>query len=152
MNDLNSLIHGLNVWHEKHGHMMPVDKRELLSRAIFTLSSTKTAALGSWKCFHCAEVFTDNVAAADHFGIGQHVTPGCIERIQPGGERSILASLRRAEEALARYMTEDTDSYRHAAAMQSRHSEALRRAEELGYERGLRDAAALPASDTGVKP
>jgi hypothetical protein len=50
-------------------------------------------------------------------------------------------ALRRAEAELARYRAEDSDTDRAMHGMRADHARALIRAEELGYERGLRDAA-----------
>jgi len=54
--------------------------------------------------------------------------------------------LRKVEAQLARHMEEDTDLHRAMYQMQGRHADALRTAEEAGYERGLRDAHALSAN------
>lgn len=55
------------------------------------------------------------------------------------GETSILTALRRAQDELGRYRSEDTDLMRALWAMQSDHATELRREEERGYEKGLRD-------------
>ncbi len=95
----------------------------------------------TWTCFHCDETFQDVAAATEHFGISEFQRPGCIEKVGVGAERGILATLREAEARIARYIEEDTDIHRYAHVQQSRHAQALKTAEELGYERGLRDAA-----------
>lgn len=96
---------------------------------------------GGWRCFFCDEVFLIVAQARDHFGADQLSDAAC--RIKVGAERGILTALRKAEEELARYRADDTDAYRHMANLQVRHSDALRTAEELGYERGLRDGRAV---------
>lgn len=93
-----------------------------------------------WKCFHCGEVFTEKKDASIHFGIDMFSTPGCIQKVSPGGEQSLLQALREAENELAKYRREDIETMQALYRLQSRHSDALRRAEEAGYERGLRDA------------
>ncbi|HEY1051233.1 MAG TPA: hypothetical protein VGE39_15790 [Prosthecobacter sp.] len=93
-----------------------------------------------WKCFHCGEVFTDAGSAAEHFGRTEAQQPGCIIKVELGGERGLLRALRTAEAELARYREEDGDVQRSLAAVQQRHAPALMAAEEAGYARGLRDA------------
>lgn len=97
-----------------------------------------------WRCFCCDEVFEDRRAAADHFGVSEDSEPAC--RIAHGAERSLLGALRRAEAdaaaAWAAIGSETTDAVRAYSAQSSRHAEQLRIAEELGYERGLRDGRA----------
>lgn len=98
-----------------------------------------------WRCFHCDEVFTDRRAARDHFGFEQCSEPAC--RIKLGAERSLVTALRRAEkdaaDAWAAIHNETTDIAKAYHAQASRHHEQLRIVEEEGYERGLRDGAAL---------
>lgn len=36
-----------------------------------------------WRCFHCAEVFTQEDDAADHFGIEDGIMPLCLEVDKP---------------------------------------------------------------------
>jgi hypothetical protein len=96
------------------------------------------AAMASWTCFHCGETFPVVGLAADHFGADETAQPAC--RIKAGHERNLVAALRDAEAQLARYRAEDSDTDRAMAAMGADHDRALRRAEEKGYERGLRDA------------
>jgi len=93
-----------------------------------------------WTCFHCGETFTTEGSARDHFGPHPYSEPGCVIKVSLGAERGLLAALRRAEELLAHHMNEDTSLHRELYAMQHRHSQQLRVAEESGYERGLRDA------------
>lgn len=100
-----------------------------------------------WTCFHCGETFKTPGAARDHFGFDPSSEPGC--RIKAGSERGLLMALRRAEEEIARRRDDDgptvaavVDEMRR---MQSRHADALRDAEEAGYERGLRDAVTQAA-------
>lgn len=95
-----------------------------------------------WTCFHCGETFTTVGSARDHFGATQDAKPGCIERVLLGGERGLLMALRKAEEQIARYMSEDTYLHRAMYHMQHSHADALRVAEEAGYARGVRAAQA----------
>lgn len=96
-----------------------------------------------WTCFHCGETFTRESEAADHFGHSQLQEAACIVRVQHGGERGLLAALRKSEcelvDALNAIHDETLTAYQQMRAQQGRHSEALRIAEEAGYERGLAD-------------
>ncbi len=88
-----------------------------------------------WICFHCGEHFPGTMAgqckARLHFGASIHDEPKC----------QISAFRLRAMEAqLRRYREEDTDLHREIARLRSDHAIALRREEEKGYARGLRDA------------
>lgn len=96
---------------------------------------------GGWTCFHCGENFTTPGAARIHFGTTPEFTPGCITKVGVGAERGLLTCIRTLEHQLARHLREDSDTHRIMVENQMRQSEALRVAEELGYERGLRDAA-----------
>jgi len=99
-----------------------------------------TEEVKTWRCFHCDEVFMTYAAARMHFGREQDSKPVCVIKIP--GEWEIVRALRNAEDKLARYRNEDSDVIRAMEAMQSEHYAALRREEEKGYERGLRDARA----------
>lgn len=92
----------------------------------------------SWRCFHCDEVLTTEVDAANHFVRLDESEPAC--RIKAAGEFALLQALRNAEDQLARYRAEDSDVLRAMASMQSDYQQALRREEEKGYARGMRDA------------
>lgn len=92
-----------------------------------------------WTCFHCGETFHTIGGARIHFGATPAATPGCMLKVSIGAERGLLMALRDAEDRLARYMEEDSDVQRAMHAMQGRHADQLRTAEEVGYERGLRD-------------
>lgn len=95
-----------------------------------------------WTCFHCGETFKTPGSARDHFGAAPDAEPGCAIKVRLGAERGLLHALRQAEDDLAQWQTESTDLHRWAVSAQGRHAEALRTAEEAGYERGLRDARA----------
>ena len=90
-----------------------------------------------WTCFHCGDTFTTPGSARDHFGHDPGSATAC--KIKAGGERGLLMELRKAEDELTRYRNEDQALARDLYTLQSRHSGALMDAENLGYERGLRD-------------
>jgi hypothetical protein len=89
----------------------------------------------AWRCFHCSEEFTDREAAALHFGTHEHQEPACMIDI---------AKFREMEALQLRYVDEDADVHRAMRRMESGHQQALRRAEEDGYAKGLIDAVKYP--------
>lgn len=95
-----------------------------------------------WRCFHCGDVFTSAACARAHFGREDGATPACQLKGADGG---LLRALREAEDsaadAWAAIHSESLDVHRALAAAQSRHGQALTNAEELGYQRGLRDSS-----------
>lgn len=107
----------------------------------------------AWRCFHCGDVFTDESCARLHFGRDEDSQPACI--IKAGAEQGLLGALRAAEyeaaDARRAIADECTDAARAHYAQATRHDQALRNAEELGYERGLADGRALPPARGGDK-
>ena len=99
-----------------------------------------------WVCFHCKEHLTTIGAARDHFGFDQSEDPAC--RIKIGEERGLVMELRRVQEELIRYRCEDSDMDRKMAGMQADHRAALIRAEQEGYDKGLRDGKELRDSES----
>ncbi len=92
-----------------------------------------------WRCFHCDEVFTNRKYAAEHFGVDQTAEPACKLSHSEG---HILTALRKAQEELDRYRAEDNDILRAYTCLEAEKAEAVRKAEELGYDRGVRDMKA----------
>lgn len=105
------------------------------------------ATLKSWRCFHCDDVFHTEIEARNHFGSTQDADPAC--RIKVAGEFALLQALRNAEDELARHRSADSDVLRAMHSMQADHATALRREEEKGYERGLRDGRASQGEGDG---
>ncbi|UVC14756.1 hypothetical protein [Mesorhizobium onobrychidis] len=128
------------------GHDLIAEKAIRAYLAALASQPVPAVAKG-WRCFHCDEVFTNERCARNHFGRDEMCEPAC--QIQMGAERSLLSALRRAEddcnEMMQRMETETTDGAKAYYAQTSRHQQQLRTIEELGYERGLRDAALAPA-------
>lgn len=97
-----------------------------------------------WTCFHCGDTFTTPGAARQHFGFDPTYDPAC--RIKLDEERGLVRALRSTERKY-RELLEQTCSEQGAVAREfyelaSKHSAALRQAEEQGYERGLADGRA----------
>jgi hypothetical protein len=88
-----------------------------------------------WRCFHCGETFTEEAAAEEHFGRSERQEPVC---------KIDAAEYRAMEERMRRYNDEDSDLHRQIYRMQSEHQVALRREEEAGYAKGLRDGRQEP--------
>lgn len=89
-----------------------------------------------WRCFHCDEVLTDRESAAIHFGTHECQRPACLID---------AAEYRRMEAKEASYAAEDAAIHRQMWGMHNEHRAALRRAEEAGYAKGVRDAGSLNA-------
>lgn len=105
----------------------------------------------SWRCFHCAEVFTDREAAADHFGVQ---IDGCADDVAcklNATDGLLLKMLREAQQELRQYHQEDNAAFRQFYVLGADHATALRREEEKGYARGLEDARKHPES-IGLRP
>jgi hypothetical protein len=104
----------------------------------------ETIELRVYRCFYCDEDFT-GVDAVNHFGKLEGSETAC--KIKAAGEYALLQALRNAEEQLARYRAEDSDALRAMWSMTADHAVALRREEEKGYARGLRDAREVECHD-----
>lgn len=107
---------------------------EGLSRA--EQSATAGAVPEGWRCFYCGEHFTDEAEAALHFGTSLAQVAAC---------KIDIAEYRAMEARMHSYNEEDAAIHRQMARMETDHHLALRREEEKGYARGLRDAAPQPA-------
>lgn len=96
-----------------------------------------------WRCFHCDQVFATEHAARQHFGPDEGHKPACQIKASEGG---LLGALREAEDeahkAWGVVHSEGADGLQAYRANLSRHTTALRSAEEVGYARGLADHAA----------
>lgn len=86
--------------------------------------------LKEWRCFHCDEVFTDEHKAREHFGESMCDDPAC---------QIDIVDVRAMQNQLTRYHNEDTDLHREIHKLIAEHAVALRREEEKGYARGIRD-------------
>lgn len=91
-----------------------------------------------WTCFHCGETFTSIGKAKDHFGEEPIDTPICIIAAEWGGLPGYIRDL---QSELERYRQEDQPIMRELYALGSKHTRELLAAEQLGYDRGLKDGA-----------
>jgi len=105
------------------------------------LSSLIADTTKEWRCFHCGDVFTTERTARLHFGATECSAPAC--QIKAGAEMSMLEALRRAEDdaerATAAMHNESSEGWRAYHHVTTRLREQVEAAENLGYERGLRD-------------
>lgn len=99
----------------------------------------------SWRCFHCDELFTSERCARNHFGSNEDRKPACI--IKAGGESSLVAALRDAEDQVEQWMmavhNENTESAKAYYAQQSRHREQITAIEVSAYEKGIKEVNAI---------
>lgn len=102
-------------------------------------SETTRSRAVHWRCFHCGETFTraQERWAREHFGMAECETPVCLMRVP--GEGSLLTALRHAQSELEQRRAEDSDLMRALVAQSADHAAAVKRAEEDGYTKALRD-------------
>ncbi|KSP81244.1 hypothetical protein BANRA_06155 [Pseudomonas aeruginosa] len=98
------------------------------------LQSLRADRTAGWRCFHCGEHFLDEAAAALHFGTHEMQSPACLIDV---------AEYREMEARMRSYNDEDAEIHRAMARQRTQHQIELRRAEEQGYARGLKEAVGL---------
>lgn len=91
-----------------------------------------------WRCFFCDEVFRSFKAAAVRFGA--HV-PACKLTAHEG---HLVSYIRKLEAEVRRYQSEDSDVMRSIQALEFDHRQALIRAEQIGYDKGVEDGRKYP--------
>lgn len=91
----------------------------------------------TWRCFHCGEVFTSRKYAAEHFGAEEGDVPAC--RLSHS-EGHLVALIRKLQAENAVHRREDSHVLRAMHAREAEQGEKIRRSEEAGYNRGVRDA------------
>ena len=94
-----------------------------------------------WRCFHCDEVFMNGDEARLHFGNSLDALPVC--QVDAAKLRELEQQLRDKEDQLRSYREEDTELHQQIRSIESQHDTAIRRAEESGYAKGLRDGKLL---------
>lgn len=106
-----------------------------------TMSETSIANedIVAWTCFHCGAKFTgaQRKWAAEHFGSDEGQTPVCLMRVP--GENGLIAALRKAQDELAEWRSENAPLMLAIESQAADHVAALLREEEKGYARGLKD-------------
>lgn len=91
-----------------------------------------------WVCFHCGARFMTPHSAAEHFG--QRIIDLSACQIDAAYVRDIEAQL-------DRYRNEDSDQDRAINHLIAQEAVAVRRAEEEGYAKGLRDGRTMQAME-----
>lgn len=91
-----------------------------------------------WRCFHCDAVFRSASEAGIHFGADEAATCACVMR----HEQHLVEHIRDLEAQLASYRDDRDQIMRSIMMLEGEHAAELRREEEKGYERGVRDMKA----------
>lgn len=89
-----------------------------------------------WRCYHCDKVFRSEHEAGIHFGADEAATCACVLP----HEQHLVEHIRDLEERIAAYRQDRDQIMRSIMTLEADHRQALIRAEEAGYERGMRDA------------
>lgn len=95
-----------------------------------------TPFIAGWRCFFCDEQFANRADAAEHFGGMLDDAPACKLN---AGEKTLVGLLRESQTELRAYRDEDTALIRTMYDLGGKHTVALQREEEKGYERGMHD-------------
>lgn len=103
-------------------------------------SKPEQAEAPTWRCFHCDEVFATEADAGLHFGRSEYDKPVC----QFDAEH-----IRWMEAQHRRNVDDDSEALRTVRSLLNEHEDLRRKAEELGYARGLADAKKHP-EDLGL--
>lgn len=105
-----------------------------------------------WRCFHCDEVFTNRIDAAEHFGIDEGATAACRLTAEQDDLvrfiRSQELDIRRLQRAVSQ---ESGEACRLVESMRSRHANELRQAEELGFGRAVAEMQRLCRAQFGAE-
>lgn len=94
-----------------------------------------------WRCFHCDELFISFKCAQSHFGSDETKEVAC--RLK-GHEQHLVDYIRDLEAQLDSYRADDSHVMRSIYTLEADHRQALIRAEEAGYNKGVRDMTPAP--------
>lgn len=131
---LNSTAHPIAPWWKRL--WLRIRRRDLNPASLDSFPVAKFYEVPSqgWCCFHCGEQFPPTrlgeQRARFHFGQTPERDPHCTVTAK---------QFRAMEDLLRRYREEDTDLHRLLRQAHLDRRIAVARAEETGYERGLRD-------------
>ncbi len=92
----------------------------------------------TWRCFHCDQVFRSEHQAGIHFGSDEAATCACVLP----HEQHLVEHIRDLEAQLDSYRADNVPILKSIMALEGDHRQALLRAEETGYSRGVRDMTA----------
>lgn len=96
-------------------------------------------AYRKWRCFFCDEVFTRRKDAAEHFGCDNACEADVPACKLSAHEKHLIHYIRKLEREISRYRAEDSDVMRSIMTLEADHRQALIKAEEHGYNRGVQD-------------
>lgn len=92
-----------------------------------------------WRCFFCDDVFTSRKAAGLHFGTFDSCEPDVTACKLMSHQQHVLEYIRGLEEEISQYQAENHPTIKAMYALEADHRTALIRAEEDGYNKGVRD-------------
>jgi hypothetical protein len=92
-----------------------------------------------WRCFFCDEVFTSSKAAALHFGTFDSCEPDTTACKLMSHQQHVLEYIRGLEEEIRQYQDENHPTIKALYALEDDMRRAVVRAEEEGYNKGVRD-------------
>lgn len=121
-----------DMWLRSEGVLVEMDA----AGNLVVLESPSLSTSIEWRCFHCNEVFTHPDNAKEHFGGYLDSVPAC--KIA-GHEGHLITYIRKLEADLAEYRSESDSLTSAWHARDAEHQQAVRRAEEEGYNKGVRD-------------
>jgi hypothetical protein len=97
-----------------------------------------------WRCFHCDTVFRSEQQARIHFGSDESATCACVLP----HEQHLVDHIRDLEQQLDSYRADNIPILKSIMTLESDHRQALIRAEESGYNKGVRDMFPFVTFDT----
>lgn len=118
-----------------------VEQVDVSHSTIVLAALTQAKEQGTWRCFHCDEVFSESDKAEEHFGSLYQDAACTID----------ITKYREMEALVAKYCAEDTDLHREIHRISAQAHTDVQRAEEKGYARGLADAQKYPET-LGLAP
>lgn len=103
----------------------------------------------TWRCFHCDTLFTNPTHAREHFGRDEGSTPACKLSHSEG---HLITYIRKLEAEIAQHRAEDSDVLRAMHSREAEQHEAVRRAEERGYDKGVQEAKRMFDEESAHAP
>lgn len=90
-----------------------------------------------WRCFHCDFITSNRGKAEVHFGADSGSEALCVLK---ASDDHLGVYIRDLEQQLDQYRAEDSHVLRAMASLEDDYRQALTRAEEEGYNKGIQDA------------
>lgn len=95
-----------------------------------------------WRCFFCDDVFRSAKAAALHFGAFDSCEPDVTACKLMAHQEQVLEYIRGLEDEIRLYQAENHPMLKAMFTLEADHRQALIRAEEAGYNKGVQDMKA----------